>query len=1104
MQGPKRVCSFCSFTLGPRATVIVFVYCLLLTNCRSESKKLANNDAVRHNNLGVALMDAGVKDPSYFPEAINEFEAALKASSDYRTARINLGIAYYFAGQKDRALVTLTRVLEDEPDELHAHYVLGLIHEGDANYAEAEAHFSRVTQADPSEPNGWFHLGSCFSKQGQFRDAVEPFRRAAGMVPYQRAYRYNLFMSLSRAGYKEEAQAEFENFRKLETSNIRVVDAPTKELAYLKQGKYAEAIPDPINPASHPPVVPHYSPLDTSSGFSFQHNGAGSDADVRRVLSGEPMAQGWFADDNNRRKVIKALGSGASFCDYNNDGRLDLFLVNVDSDHALFEQEADGHFTNVTSKVGIGRKPLLGMACAWGDYDNDGWSDLLITGYGDVRLYHNVHGSFQDETQRTGIAKSITRSKWCLGAAFSDVDHDGDLDLYITSFVELTSGGDKSELRFPNDFPASPNLLLQNNLNGTFTDISKQAKADGGGIKSCNVWFSDVNNDRAIDLVLFDFAGTPSTLLNMKDGSFTVSDTKVMTLPTTRPQLGESHAFGDYNGDGAVDELINKNGQPAVLNRNETRPDNWLTVRLKGYDVPSQLKSNSMAIGTKVEVRAVGSWSEQESHSGNGMQGCDAPELYFDLGKQEQVDFVRAVFPSGVRWTLRDLRANQAVKIEEPLLDVNSCPVLFAWNGTRFTFITDTIGAGVLGELVAPGKYWKPDPDEWLRVTTDELNLSGNGTADFRFVNPLEEVTYLNRVRLIAVDHPATTEVYPSERMVNESENRQPVRAFALANFQPLHEAMDQDGTDVTSALAKIDRRYGGKLVPTPFKGFARNWALTLDLGYLEAPSRTVLLLHSWSYWNSSASIIAADQSDKKLWGPVLDVLGKDYRWHERIKDLGVSAGLPRTIVIDLSSVLKPGEHVVRIRSNRTLYYDQASTAQKSEQVELVEEPIHASVMRAVELPLTIAQLRWLGYPKRLLPDGRLPEVYDYQQIATQADWSTHVGLLTRYGNVLPLLQQTDQQFVVMGNGEEVSLSFDGSHLPELPAGWKRTFLFYSSGYEKTYDLRSPNAQTIDPLPSELFARDPLTDQSSTVLEWNTRPSFIRSNGVRTVLGHDH
>jgi hypothetical protein len=150
--------------------------------------------------------------------------------------------------------------------------------------------------------------------------------------------------------------------------------------------------------------------------------------------------------------------------------------------------------------------------------------------------------------------------------------------------------------------------------------------------------------------------------------------------------------------------------------------------------------------------------------------------------------------------------------------------------------------------------------------------------------------------------------------------------------------------------------------------------------------------------------------------------------------------------------------------------------------------------------PLVSADLHWLGYPKRILPDGRMPERPDYSQIDSNGDWGTHMGLLTRFGDVLPLLQLSDDQYVVMEHGEEVGLRFESGRAPLVPKGWKRTYFFYSDGYEKGYELYSALAESVEFLPfhgmksypyfGESYPSD--EDHIRYLLEWNTRPSFMR------------
>jgi hypothetical protein len=156
--------------------------------------------------------------------------------------------------------------------------------------------------------------------------------------------------------------------------------------------------------------------------------------------------------------------------------------------------------------------------------------------------------------------------------------------------------------------------------------------------------------------------------------------------------------------------------------------------------------------------------------------------------------------------------------------------------------------------------------------------------------------------------------------------------------------------------------------------------------------------------------------------------------------------------------------------------------------------------LRINTAPLRSAQLGWLGYPRRFLQGGKLPEIFKYSEILPEADWGTHSGLLTRYGDVLPLLSSPDDQFVVMEHGEEIALSFDGRGLPAVQPGWRRTFFFYSNGFTKGYELHSGESETVDTLPFQAMRTYPPRGETYPVdeqhirylLEWNTRPSFWR------------
>ena len=221
-----------------------------------------------------------------------------------------------------------------------------------------------------------------------------------------------------------------------------------------------------------------YVDVARSAGISFQHDNAAS----------------------SEKYLIETMGSGCGWIDYDQNGLLDLYLVNGASTRlytpkhplrsALYRNNGDGTFTDVTLKAGVAAEDLFGMGVAVGDYDNDGFPDLLILGYERCILYHNNgDGTFTDVTSRAGVGNV---RKWGSSAAWFDYDNDGLLDLVIANYVDWSPErnfwcGDKGPgLRsycHPDVYHGEPPTLYHNNGDGTFSDVSKRS---GLGIKAGN------------------------------------------------------------------------------------------------------------------------------------------------------------------------------------------------------------------------------------------------------------------------------------------------------------------------------------------------------------------------------------------------------------------------------------------------------------------------------------------------------------------------------------------------------------------------------------------------------------------------------------------
>ncbi len=318
--------------------------------------------------------------------------------------------------------------------------------------------------------------------------------------------------------------------------------------ALLASPAAAPKTPKPAARDADCPVV--FTDVAAASGLKFQHE---------RGATPE-------------HQLPETMGSGLAWLDYDNDGGMDLYVVQSGpfppagsprAQDRLYRNGGDGRFTDVTARAGV-KDTAYGMGAIAGDYDNDGWTDLFVTNFGPNILYrNNGNGTFSDATEKAGVGGS----GWPTSAAFADFDGDGDLDLFVVRYVDysveknLFCGNARTRKREycnPKVFPPFPNLLYRNDGNGTFTDISKSSGIAAALGKGLGVVAADFDDDGRPDIYVAN--DTTMNFLFRNLGGSRFEDVSILSgaalNPAGQPYGGMGTNAGDLDGDGRLDIVV--------------------------------------------------------------------------------------------------------------------------------------------------------------------------------------------------------------------------------------------------------------------------------------------------------------------------------------------------------------------------------------------------------------------------------------------------------------------------------------------------------------------------------------------------------------------
>jgi tetratricopeptide (TPR) repeat protein len=968
------------------------------------------------------LGKAFYENPTTQKQAAEEFRLALALEPNSVREQVNYGLALLRAGEVDRGIAELEIAQKTGPKVPHTWFNLGVALRKQGKLDEALVQFRGMERLVPDEPVTHYQIGSILKTKGDLAGAIKEFEIARQLNPRLAAPHFQLY-GLYRQRNPEASAAELRIFQDLKKQQEGAAIPEDMEWS-----AYAE-IYEPTEPVSAPltPVV--YRSEKIAGGFTGV---------IALNLNGgtRPSLIAWSASD------VKLF----------RDGRV---LV---ADSGL-EQLKDIVFV------------------APGDFDNDGFPDLCVITTRGAELYRNVNGKFRKQSDLT--TGSFRQAVWL------DFDHDYDLDLILigdqpkllrnngsagfsdeTKRFPFVKGRALQAVRFdlePDtqgfDLIASyqdrPGVLYRDRLGGNYSAIDLNELPPG----ATNLIAFDFSYDGRTDL-----AAQPNLLLLNRPGGFEKA------MASQFPANG-NFLETDFNAGGRLNRAyIGKNGALMIDQNVTPNYGNWTEIALTG------VKNIKSAIGAKVEVKAGTSYQKQ-TYAG--------VPLVFRLGTRSTVDTVRIFWPNGLIQNELNQPVNRILAIKEKPRLSGSCPMIYTWDGEAFRFITDVLGVAPLGASSGDGQFFPTDHQEYVSIPGDALKEK-NDAYEVRVTEELREVSFMDRITLQAIDHPASVDIVTNEKF--KSPPYPEFRLFGVSGRIYPVSARDQNGADVLSKLLKRDFIYPD--FRRSQTAVAETHSLDLDFGKVAQSNRAVLILDGWLDWADGSTFLAASQEHKDLIFPYLQVKDAAGNWKTVVEDLGMPSGRQKSMAVDLTGKFLTDSREVRIVTNLCLYWDE---------IFLIEDGAPPPV-KLITLAMQSADLHFRGFSRAVIPaDRKQSETFDYASVSATSMWNPTPGNYTRYGDVKPLLDETDDRMVIMGSGDEIQLRFSTSGLPKLPQGWKRDFLLLVDGWAKDADANTAFSQTVLPLPfhamssypypaSQIYPHDPVHDQYQK--EYNTRPAL--------------
>ena len=1097
-----------------------------------QAVRLAPDWLTARINLGMALFNQQSADDRALTtearQAQEVFREVLRRDPDNKHAHYCLGIIALHAGLREEAYDHFETVSRLDPDDAFTWLRLGIV-QPEAGTPAARDCFARALALNPYLNAARWALAQAqpFTPEGD----AEKDRLIADMKRFEEFDNF------------DESKIAYTTLGKYAEVIGRYPAAPPQPVGPLPMFAPATGFKAALAPGVRWATAADLDPLRGAARarfggtvvlFDYNRDGLPDVLLLSAVVEGGKVRDLLLRNDgaNAFTDVTAAAGLavprqslGAAAGDYDNDGLPDLVVTGAGEQH-LFRNKGDGVFEDVSAAVGLDKLKGVYLGCAWADLDPDMDLDLILCRYtdtpagangfngpaagGGLDFFENIGEALPGKEgqpvpplttafKRTGELAAAGAGP-AVAVVVADLDGDRDLDVLV-----LPDGADPVLVlndrlrRFRRADPSWEKGMAGRwtgglIFSGTLADRSDLFLARAGeppvflaakepkGFATAPVNSPPLRQAVAADIDLdgwpdvVGLAGDTPTLLHNGGGKLAVA-----AGTFGDPGAAIAVACADLDGDNFPD-LLTWADDKIELRRNVGNGHHALAVEPTGKrSKEPTMRTNGDGIGVKVLAQTGTHRASGERTTGSAGLGQSLLPMVLGMGRHATADAVLVRWPDLVSQGEARVPAGR-YKLVEYNRKVTSCPVLLTWDGDKFAFVTDFLGGGAMGETGPDGSVRPPRGEESVKIEPGQLRPK-DGHYLLKIAEPMDEVMYLDRLELVAVDHPAGVAVYPDERFVfAEPLPTQELLAFRTRNHP--RKATDHRGRDVTERVVARDTRAVDGFARRRWLGYAEDHAVTLEFGEVlrGGGDGWHLVLAGWTEYPYPESMYAATRAGVPLNGPVVERLAADGATWEPVCDLGFPAGLPRVMTRKLPT-LKPGPCTLRISTNMQVFWDEIVLARA--------EPA-AGVGTVTPLGVAGATLAHRGFIKEVRPPEGTPVGYDDGQTEAVAvtKWKGH---LTRLGDVTPLLAAADDRFVLCGPGDEVTVRFDAAKLPPLPPGWERSFVLRTWGYCKDTSPTTVTGGEVGPLPFRGMpsypdfggVRPPATDAA----EWHTRPA---------------